>query len=63
MQKIDRKLFEATRNNLQECFDELESAGGSEEYIFGASNYEKSLVKQVFELAQDLVKEFGEVSD
>lgn len=62
-QKIDRKLFEATHENLQECFDEIEAAGGVEEYLFHASQHEKSLVKRVFELCEDIVREFGPLSD
>lgn len=63
MQKIDRQLFETAKNNLQECFDELEAAGGLQEYIFHASAYEKALVKQVFELCEDISTEFGPLPD
>lgn len=63
MKKIDRQLFETSKENLQECFDEIEAAGGLEEYIFHASQYEKNIVNQVFELANDLVQEFGKLSN
>jgi hypothetical protein len=63
MQRIDRQLFETARETLQECFDELEAAGGIEEYIQHCTPYEKSLVKQVIGLCGSICGDFDSLSD
>lgn len=63
MQRIDRQLFETARETLQECFDELEAAGGIEEYIQHCTPYEKSLVKQVIGLCDNICSDFGVIED
>ncbi len=61
--KIDRQLFETARETLQEVFDELEAAGGVEEYLLGASKFETSLVKTVIGLCEQIRENFCEIQD
>lgn len=63
MSKIDRQLFEAARSILSDCLEELDAAGGIEEYILNATPFEKSLVEQVIGLCEHITENFSDVLD
>ncbi len=50
--------FENTSNDFEDCVEALDEAGGIENYIEDASNYEKNGIKKLFELAQRFIEDY-----
>lgn len=61
MPRIDRQLFESTNSNLQECIDEIEAAGGIEDYLLHASPFEKNIVNNFLSLCGNVSEDFGNI--